>query len=338
MTSGERAWINKVLPVWRLKLEDLIMLGRFGTVIGLESAIGRLEARLAEPDDVPVAVPALGVGELIAMVEERLGVVSPRPHPHYPQFMINAGPIMRGLQFDIVTRLAELKGEAQPAQPEPTFAERMRAGAIGLGPPVEENEGKYDVPSSSSPKVPDRTPAAPLDDEPAEKYRGVEAVSVWIDEFDAIEARLDGAIEAADAEAVATPLKAARVEPHEHALLKSYVERRERLEDEMAELRADRSELMKEVKSSGFDREIFEMVIRRRRLDKSIRDNIDTLLELYEEALGMRAGSGDARPMDVARDARLTATDAGTAAIAKKKPTTKDLAIAEAIGWAATRH
>lgn len=240
------------------------------------------------------------------------------------------------------------------------------------GNPWDANEGKYDRPSSSTPNPPK---PARVKDRPALSeeqelyaYRGIEPVRDPAETSEGRpestgqepgstdtterlqlsltpEGRADTSEQAyapagcdgpSDTDvATVAPERLKRVEPHEHALLRSYVERRERIEDDMADLRADRSELMKEVKSSGFDRDIFEMIIRRRKLDRSIRENIDTLVELYEEALGMRDGSGEARPLDVARDAALTSV--GPSPAGKKKPSAKDLAIAEAVGWSGSR-
>jgi len=141
MTAGQRAWIQSVLPVWKLKLEEHVLRGApLYRVIGLESVIARLEAQLAEPDDVPAPVPVLGVVELIAVLEARLRIVSPRPHPHYPAILMNTGPIMAAVCHDLETRLAALKGEAAPAAPEPSFRERMRARDLDLGPPANDPE------------------------------------------------------------------------------------------------------------------------------------------------------------------------------------------------------
>lgn len=233
--------------------------------------------------------------------------------------------------------------------------------------PWNENEGKYDRPSSSAPKTAERKPVAASPDLTGEQarfaYHGIEPIDFNVsagspestgqepgstetterlhlaptpeERADTSEQALAPAGCDGPADTIKpTRLHGAAIESHEHKLLRSYVERRERLEDEMAALRADRGELMKAVKASGFDRDIFEMIIRRRKLDPYIRESIDSMVALYEEALGMRAGSGTS--LDAARDERLAA--GGPPLALKKKPTAKDLAMAEAIGWAATRH
>lgn len=69
------------------------------------------------------------------------------------------------------------------------------------------------------------------------------------------------------------------------AHLLSYVERFERLTEEITAITEDRKELMAEVKGVGFDTKILRQVIARRRLDKADLQEHDAVLELYEEAL-----------------------------------------------------
>jgi uncharacterized protein (UPF0335 family) len=70
--------------------------------------------------------------------------------------------------------------------------------------------------------------------------------------------------------------------------LKSLIERIERLEDEKAALAADIREVYSEAKGLGFDTKIMRQVVRMRRLDKSERQEIEAILDLYLSALGMR--------------------------------------------------
>jgi GapR-like, DNA-binding domain len=57
------------------------------------------------------------------------------------------------------------------------------------------------------------------------------------------------------------------------------------------------SDLMKEVEGQGFDKKIFRIIIKRRRMGKDQCDEEDTLVALYERALEEAAASrGGARP------------------------------------------
>ena len=69
--------------------------------------------------------------------------------------------------------------------------------------------------------------------------------------------------------------------------LKSYIERIERLEEEKAGLSGDIRDIFSEAKANGFDVKIMRQVIRIRKMDKSERDEQETLLDLYLHALGM---------------------------------------------------
>ena len=69
--------------------------------------------------------------------------------------------------------------------------------------------------------------------------------------------------------------------------LRSYIERIERLEEEKAGLAADIKDVFAEAKANGFDTKIMRQVIRIRKMDKSERDEQESLLELYLHALGM---------------------------------------------------
>lgn len=70
--------------------------------------------------------------------------------------------------------------------------------------------------------------------------------------------------------------------------LKSLIERIERLEEEKAALAADIREVYSEAKGLGFDTKIMRQVVRMRRLDKSERQELEAVLDLYLSALGMR--------------------------------------------------
>jgi uncharacterized protein (UPF0335 family) len=68
--------------------------------------------------------------------------------------------------------------------------------------------------------------------------------------------------------------------------LKSLVSRIENLEEQKSEIQADISEVYKEAKSQGFDTKIVREVVKIRRMEKHERDERDTLIELYLDALG----------------------------------------------------
>lgn len=74
--------------------------------------------------------------------------------------------------------------------------------------------------------------------------------------------------------------------------LRQFVARIERLEEEKAALSADIKEVYAEAKGNGFDTKVLRQVIRLRKIDKAERQEMDAILELYLEALGMMGGSG----------------------------------------------
>src|SRR5262247_4607 len=81
--------------------------------------------------------------------------------------------------------------------------------------------------------------------------------------------------------------------------LRSLLDRYGRLQDDIDELNDDKSELMKEVEGQGFDKKVFKIVFKRRRMGKDQCDEEDTLVALYERALEdkpvSRAGARRAR-------------------------------------------
>jgi len=70
--------------------------------------------------------------------------------------------------------------------------------------------------------------------------------------------------------------------------LKSFIERVERLEEEKAALTADIREVYAEAKAQGFDAKIMRQVVRLRKMDKIEREEQETLLDLYLDAVGMK--------------------------------------------------
>lgn len=67
--------------------------------------------------------------------------------------------------------------------------------------------------------------------------------------------------------------------------LLSFIERIERLEEEKAALSADVKEVYAEAKAVGFDSKIMRQVVRLRKMDPNDRQEMDTLLGVYRQAL-----------------------------------------------------
>lgn len=72
--------------------------------------------------------------------------------------------------------------------------------------------------------------------------------------------------------------------------LKSFVERIERLSEERDTVSDDIKEVYAEAKGNGYDTTILRQVIRIRKQDKSEREEMEAVLELYLSALGMGYG------------------------------------------------
>jgi uncharacterized protein (UPF0335 family) len=68
-------------------------------------------------------------------------------------------------------------------------------------------------------------------------------------------------------------------------LVRSFVERIERLEDEVKAINSDKSDVYKEAKSKGLDTKALKSVIARRRKDPSELDVQEALVQQYELAL-----------------------------------------------------
>lgn len=69
--------------------------------------------------------------------------------------------------------------------------------------------------------------------------------------------------------------------------LKSFIERIERLEEEKKGIGDDIKEIYAEAKGTGFDTKIMRQILRLRKMDTADRQEQETLLELYKQALGM---------------------------------------------------
>jgi uncharacterized protein (UPF0335 family) len=70
-------------------------------------------------------------------------------------------------------------------------------------------------------------------------------------------------------------------------VLKQYIERIERLEEEKAEVASNIREIFAEAKADGFDAKVMRQVIRARKLKPQERDEEETMLIIYKRALGM---------------------------------------------------
>jgi len=69
--------------------------------------------------------------------------------------------------------------------------------------------------------------------------------------------------------------------------LKSFVERIEKLNEEKDAIGEDVKSVYSEAKGIGFDTKILRNVIRLRKLDKAARQEMQSITELYMNALGM---------------------------------------------------
>jgi uncharacterized protein (UPF0335 family) len=70
-------------------------------------------------------------------------------------------------------------------------------------------------------------------------------------------------------------------------LLKSYVERIERLEEEQAAIGGDKRDIFKEAKGKGFNTKVLRRLIRERKRDTAETQAEEAELETYRAALGM---------------------------------------------------
>lgn len=69
--------------------------------------------------------------------------------------------------------------------------------------------------------------------------------------------------------------------------LKLFIERAERLDEEIKALNEDKSGLFKEMKSDGFDTKTIKRIIKLRKMEPHARKEAEALLSTYMDALGM---------------------------------------------------
>jgi uncharacterized protein (UPF0335 family) len=69
------------------------------------------------------------------------------------------------------------------------------------------------------------------------------------------------------------------------ARLRQIIERIEAVEEEIAGLRADKSDIFAEAKAGGFDVAVIRLLLRVRKLDPATREEQEELLSMYERAI-----------------------------------------------------
>ncbi|MYZ48511.1 DUF2312 domain-containing protein [Propylenella binzhouense] len=74
--------------------------------------------------------------------------------------------------------------------------------------------------------------------------------------------------------------------------LRSFVERIERLSEELKGIQDDIKDVYAEAKGNGFDTKVLRKIIALRKKDAAEREEEEAILELYMQALGMIPGSG----------------------------------------------
>ena len=177
--------------------------------------------------------------------------------------------------------------------------------------PWNRNAGKFAQPSTALPEADASPPSDQLRAEEVARYRGIEPL-----------------VTEGDLESIETEEMAGEVAPaisDSHWQLRLLVERIERLDGEIADLRADRKDVRGEAKANGFDLKALDEVLRRRRMDPASRDELDALIGTYEAALGMgRPGVIDCGDLSLMR-----ALPAPAAALSRDRK-----ALAEADAWA----
>jgi uncharacterized protein (UPF0335 family) len=78
-----------------------------------------------------------------------------------------------------------------------------------------------------------------------------------------------------------------------HDQIRAFVERIERLHEERKAIGDDIKEIYAEAKGNGFDTKALKIVVRNRAMDQSERMELESIIALYESALGGRAETDD---------------------------------------------
>jgi uncharacterized protein (UPF0335 family) len=69
--------------------------------------------------------------------------------------------------------------------------------------------------------------------------------------------------------------------------LRAFIDRIEKVNDDMKELQDDRKDIMAEAKGSGFDTKAIREILRLRKQEASAREEHEAIVDLYKSALGM---------------------------------------------------
>lgn len=69
--------------------------------------------------------------------------------------------------------------------------------------------------------------------------------------------------------------------------LRSFIERVERMNEEIKALQADRKEIYAEAKGAGFDVPAMKAIVRLRGMEDHDREEREQILDLYKHSLGM---------------------------------------------------
>ncbi|MDR3126253.1 MAG: DUF2312 domain-containing protein [Rickettsiales bacterium] len=77
----------------------------------------------------------------------------------------------------------------------------------------------------------------------------------------------------------------AKTEGVDAAQLTSFIERIERLDEEMSNIRRDISEIYAEAKEAGYDPKIMRSILRLKKMDEADRSELDLMTETYRTAL-----------------------------------------------------
>ena len=67
--------------------------------------------------------------------------------------------------------------------------------------------------------------------------------------------------------------------------IRSFIERIEQLDTELQEVTEQKKEVFAEAKGEGFDVKVLREVVRLRKQDKNVRDELESLLDIYMQAL-----------------------------------------------------
>lgn len=87
--------------------------------------------------------------------------------------------------------------------------------------------------------------------------------------------------------AIPTPVEASSAEGVAADRLKSFIERIERVREEIADLKSGEKEIFAELKGEGYDAKAVREILKQRMQDRDERQEAEAILETYKRALGM---------------------------------------------------